>query len=51
LPLWLAVIEQGPAPTTVTVDPLTVQTLFVVDAKLTVRPELAEALNANAAAP
>ena len=42
-PAWLAVIEQRPLSTSVTVVPETVQTLGVVEAKLTVRPELAVA--------
>ena len=36
-------MEQVPAETSVTVVPLTVQTGVVVDAKLTVKPELAVA--------
>jgi hypothetical protein len=37
LPTWLAVIEQMPAATVVSVLPDTVQTPVVVDAKLTAR--------------
>ena len=40
LPAWLAVTEQLPALTKVTVVPLTVQTLGVVEAKATARPEV-----------
>jgi hypothetical protein len=42
------VIVQVPDVTGVTVTPLTVHTLAVVDAKLTVKPELAVAVNAKA---
>jgi hypothetical protein len=38
------VIEHVPRPASVNVDPFTVQTLEVVEAKLTTRPEVAEAL-------
>jgi hypothetical protein len=41
------VIEQVPAVTIVAVVPDTVHTLGVVEAKLTDRPEVAVALNAN----
>jgi hypothetical protein len=51
LPAWLAVIEQDPPPTIVTVVPETVQTEGVVEAKLTARPELAVAPTVNAEAP
>ena len=51
LPGWLAVIEQEPPATIVTVLPETVQTEVVVEAKLTARPELAVALTVNGAAP
>ena len=44
MPDWLAVMVHVPAVTSVTVVPLTVQTGVVVEAKLTVRPELAVAL-------
>ena len=44
LPAWLATMEQVPPPTTVTVVPATVHTVGVVEAKLTVRPELEVAL-------
>jgi hypothetical protein len=47
LPAWLAVIEQVPAMSGVSVEPLTMQTLVVVEAKLTVSPELAVAVKAN----
>ena len=42
-PAWLAVMVTVPGPTMVTVDPLTVATSVSELAKLTVRPELAEA--------
>jgi hypothetical protein len=45
LPACEAVIEQVPAAINVAVVPLTVQTVCVVDAKLTVSPELAVAAN------
>ena len=51
LPAWLAVIEQVPAVTSVTVAPATVQTPDVVDAKLTGRPELLVALRATGPEP
>ena len=51
MPAWLAVIEQGPPATIVTVLPATVQTEVVVEAKLTARPELAVALTANGDTP
>ena len=51
MPAWLAVIEQEPPATIVTVLPATVQTEVVVEAKLTGRPELAVALTVNGAAP
>ena len=44
LPACDAVIEQVPAARNVAVAPLTVQTLAVVEAKLTVRPEVAVAV-------
>jgi hypothetical protein len=47
----VAVIEQVPVPTMVTVVPATVQTAGVVDRKLTGRPELAVAVMVNGAAP
>jgi hypothetical protein len=50
-PDWLAVIEQVPAASTVTVVPLTVQMLAVFEAKVTVRPELAVALTVNGVTP
>jgi hypothetical protein len=51
LPGWLAVIEQVPAATMVTVLPDTVHTAVVVEVKATVRPEVDVALMANGAAP
>ena len=51
LPGWLAVIEQVPADTRVTVFPATVHTGAVFEPNTTVRPELAVALIANGAAP
>ena len=51
LPAWLAWIEQGPAVSSVTVLPVTVQTSGVVEAKLTGRPELDVALTLNGASP
>jgi hypothetical protein len=50
-PVWLAVIEQVPGATSVTVAPETVHTLRVGEAKLTERPEPAVALTANGAIP
>ena len=47
----MAVIEQVPAATIITVDPDTVHTAGVVEAKLTGRPELAVAMSVNGAAP
>ena len=49
-PGWLAVIEQVPSPFSVTVVTETLQTNGVVDAKLTVRPELAVALSGGGVA-
>ena len=43
MPAWLAVIEQVPAPASVTRFPATVQTPVVVEAKLTGRPDDADA--------
>ena len=51
LPAWLAVTEQMPAPTTVRTVPLTVHTDGVVDAKLTLRPEVAVATSVSGATP
>jgi hypothetical protein len=51
LPAWVASIEQVPTETNVTVLPETVQTVEVVDAKLTASPELAVALTVNGDAP
>lgn len=45
-PAWLAVTVQEPAATKVNVVPLTVHTLGVLEAKVTARPELADALSA-----
>jgi hypothetical protein len=50
-PGWLAVIEQMPTATMVTMLPDTVHTEVVVEVKLTVRPELAVALIANGPTP
>src|ERR1700722_8667680 len=47
LPAWLATIVHVPAAARVVVEPATVQTLGVADAKLTERPELAVAVNAG----
>ena len=47
MPTWLAVIEHVPAARGVSVEPLTVQMLVVVEAKLTVSPELAVAVKVN----
>ena len=49
LPAWLALMVQVPAATSVSVLPLTVQTLGVVEAKLTGRPELALATSVGGA--
>ena len=51
MPAWLAVIEQAPPATIVTVLPATVQTEVVVEAKLTARPELAVAVTVNGVTP
>ena len=51
LPAWLAVIEQDPPATIVTVLPATVQTDVVVEAKLTASPELAVAVTVNGETP
>jgi hypothetical protein len=51
LPAWLAVIEQDPPTTIVTVLPATVQTDVVVEAKLTDIPELAVAVTVNGETP
>jgi len=51
LPAWLASMMQVPAATRVNVLPLTVQMLGVVDAKLTVRPELAVATSTGGTVP
>ena len=49
LPAWLAVMVHEPAATSVSVLPLTVQILVVVDVKLTARPDEALAVKAAAA--
>ena len=51
MPACVAWIVQVPTATSVTVAPETVQTADVLDAKLTVRPELAVALTINGALP
>ena len=51
LPLWVAVIEQVPAPTIVAVEPDTVHTGDVVEAKLTESPEVAEPVRDTGATP
>jgi hypothetical protein len=51
LPAWLAVMEQLPVVTSVSVLPLTVQTAGVLEAKLTGRLELAVAESAGGAVP
>jgi hypothetical protein len=50
-PAWLAITEHLPTPPTVIVLPETVQTAGVVDAKLTAKPELAEAPITNGGVP
>jgi hypothetical protein len=50
-PACVAVIEQVPVATTVTIVPAAVQTAGVVEAKLTASPELAVAVSANAEMP
>ena len=51
LPDWVALIEQWPGATSVTVLPETVQTGKVVDAKLTGRPDDAVAATVKGGAP
>ena len=51
LPDWLALTVQPPTATSVSVLPLTVQTLGVVEEKLTAKPELALAASAGGAVP
>jgi len=51
LPGWLASMMQVPTANSVNVVPLTVQTLAMVDAKPTVRPELAVAASVGGAVP
>ena len=46
-PGWVAVIEHKPVATSVTVEPATVQTAGVPEAKPTARPELAVAVTVN----
>ena len=50
LPAWLAAMVQVPGATIVTVVPVTVQTVPVLELKLTGRPELAVAAIENGAA-
>ena len=50
-PGWLAVMEQVPTATIVSVVPATVQTGVVVEAKVAASPELALAEMANGATP
>jgi hypothetical protein len=47
LPAWDAVIEHVPVATNVAVVPFTVQTVVVVDAKLTASPEVAVAVSGS----
>jgi hypothetical protein len=51
LPVWLAVIEQAPPETIVTVAAVTVQTDGVAETKLTGRLELAVAITGNGKIP
>ena len=51
LPVCVACTVQVPTATRVTVAPETVQTVEVVEAKLTARPDEAVALTANGAVP
>ena len=51
LPACEALMVQVPTFTSVTVEPETVQTVLVVEANLTVSPELAVALTVNGAVP
>ena len=51
LPVCVALMVQVPVATRVTVVPDTVQTAGVVEAKLTVRPEVAVALTVNGGVP
>jgi hypothetical protein len=46
---WM--VQSAPPESSVTVEPETVHTDGVVEAKLTARPELADAVNVNGAAP
>ena len=50
-PGWLAVIEHAPPATIVTVVPDTVQTAVVVEANITVSPEVDVALIVNGVTP
>jgi hypothetical protein len=51
LPAWLALTEQLPAPTRVSVEPLVLQTSGVVDANETTRPDVDVATRAAGAVP
>jgi hypothetical protein len=51
LPNWLAVMLHGPTATKPKLLPLTVHTVGVVDTRLTVKPELAEATSAAGGVP
>jgi len=51
LPAWLASMMQVPTASSVSVLPLTMQVLGVVEAKLTAKPELALAIRAGGAVP
>ena len=51
MPAWVAVIVQVPISSSVTVEPDTVQTDEVVEAKLTASPDEAVAVTVNGAAP
>ena len=51
LPAWLAVIEHVPTAASVTVTPETLQTGVLLEANVTVNPELAVALKAKGAVP
>ena len=51
MPAWLATMVQVPAATSVSVVPLTVQVLGVVELKVTARPELALAASGGGGVP
>src|ERR1700733_567172 len=51
LPVWLAVIEQVPGATSVTVTPRTVQNSGLLEVNVTVRPEVAVALSGGTDCP